>query len=192
MPPPPNGAATRDGVPCRWHCSFRTPTTHHPPPTTHDHTTHHPPPTSHHPTTPPLTTHHPTAPPPVHPVGDAVRCDDAAGVGSLKLAELSPQLEFDRSTQQGTIFNHEGVRIAGAVYDPTMGYAMEGTELEAHPDPRSQTANDRLHARVLTVSVAGLEPRPKAFYPPPLTHRPHTTHKPTTHYPNPKAHTTPL
>jgi hypothetical protein len=118
-----------------------------------------------------------------YPAGDAVRCDDEAGVGCLKLAELSPQLEFDRCMQQGTICNHEGVRVAGAVYDPITGYAMEGTELAAHPDPKSLTANDRLPARVLTVSVAELQPRHKAFYPSPPTHSAHTTHKPPTHHP---------
>ena len=92
-----------------------------------------------------------------YPAGDAVRSDDEAGVGCLKLAELSPQLQFDRSVQQGTIFNHEGIRIAGATYD-CMGYAMEGTELHAHLDPRTLTGNDRLPARVMTVSVADLEP----------------------------------
>ena len=69
------------------------------------------------------------------------------------------------------------------VYDPITGYAMEGTELAAHPDPKSLTANDRLPARVLTVSVAELQPRHKAFYPSPPTHSAHTTHKPPTHHP---------
>jgi hypothetical protein len=97
------------------------------------------------------------------PAGDAVRSDDADGVGCLKLADLSPQLDFDRSVQQGTICNHEGIRIAGAIYDPSTRYAMAGTELNAHPDSKARTRTDRLPARVMTVSVAGLEPRSHAM-----------------------------
>ena len=99
------------------------------------------------------------------PAGDAVRSDDADGVGCLQLADLSPRLDFDRFVQQGTICNHEGIRIAGTIYDPDTQYAMPGTELNQHPDPKARTGTDRLPVRVMTVSVAGLEPRSQMYSP---------------------------
>eukprot|EP00966_Prymnesium_polylepis_P171365 3961339-Prymnesium_polylepis.1 len=60
---------------------------------------------------------------------------------------LAPELEFDRELQQGTIFNHEKVRLAGALYDADTGYAIEGTELQAHPDPKTLSKVDKLPAR---------------------------------------------
>eukprot|EP00322_Chrysochromulina_rotalis_P000601 CAMPEP_0115873706 /NCGR_PEP_ID=MMETSP0287-20121206/24138_1 /TAXON_ID=412157 /ORGANISM="Chrysochromulina rotalis, Strain UIO044" /LENGTH=940 /DNA_ID=CAMNT_0003328783 /DNA_START=355 /DNA_END=3178 /DNA_ORIENTATION=+ len=85
-----------------------------------------------------------------HPPGEAKRWVEADGVCCLRLATRAPTLEFDRAVQQGTIFNQEGVRIAGAVYEEGTGYAVAGTELHTHTDSRTLTSSWKLPARILT------------------------------------------
>lgn len=82
--------------------------------------------------------------------GSAECSVDADGVRELRLAVLAPSMDFDYTVQQGTIYNHEGNRIAGALYAEESGYAVEGTELRAHPDPRTLSKTDKMPARVLT------------------------------------------
>lgn len=94
----------------------------------------------------PLEEREPTA----EPQQEAQRREGDDGVWCLRLAMLAPELEFDRELQQGTIFNHEKVRLAGALYDADTGYAIKGTELQAHPDPKTLSKVDKLPARVLT------------------------------------------
>ena len=72
------------------------------------------------------------------------------GVTTLQLAERSPWLHFDHYAKQGTIFDHEGTRLAGCVRDAA-GRVLDGTELNGHPDPRTLSHDgSALPARILT------------------------------------------
>lgn len=73
------------------------------------------------------------------------------GISCLQLVDGAARLEFDRKIQQGTIVDADGARLAGTVFDET-GLPMAGSELSAHPDPRSLSKPDNLPSRVLTES----------------------------------------
>ncbi|KAL1506953.1 hypothetical protein AB1Y20_007817 [Prymnesium parvum] len=88
----------------------------------------------------------PTALPPA----EAGIGEEEGGVRTLRLADRAAWLHFDHTVQQGTIFDQEGRRIAGVLYDPETEGAIEGSELNPHPDPRSRHSIDKFPARVLT------------------------------------------
>ena len=88
--------------------------------------------------------------PTTHASDPPVKSVGRDGVTTLQLAEQSPWLDFDHYAKQGTIFDHEGTRLAGCVRDAD-GRVLGGTELNGHPDPRTLSRDgSALPARILT------------------------------------------